>query len=163
MSLRRLKITHAYSSSKQYTLNMCKWIRRIVSHSPLECLEIICDDRDENHRGPHISYDGLIDHLVSRHSNTLRVLLMRDAFVGTRKLKLLTDTCRSLEVISVSARKNAYVCLSPSLYIFSDTRLILRTYIDAVEFRRLTPTHEEHSCISSQHRKSAAEKARYSQ
>lgn len=127
MSLRRLKITHAYTSSRQYTLNMCKWIRRLVSHSPLECLEIICDDRDENLGGPHITYDGLIDHLVARHSNTLRVLLMRDAFIGTNKLKLLMDTCRSLEAISVSAREDAYVCLSPSLYIFLDARLIIRT------------------------------------
>ena len=44
---------------------MCKWIRRLVSYSPLEYLEIVCDDRDQFYGGgPNISYDGLVDHLV---------------------------------------------------------------------------------------------------
>ena len=93
---------------------MCKWIRRLVSFSPLEYLEIVCDDRDQFYGGgPNISYDGLVDHLILKHSKTLRSLCMKDAYIGDSQLERLLEECHSLDTLTVS--------ISPTLYV----RLIL--------------------------------------
>lgn len=108
--LRSLEITHSYSNSRRHTINMCVWVRRLVQHSPLEHIEIICDDAEDYFLyGPHISINSLIEHLNFRHSGTLRELRMKHAFVGVNQGTRLLERCHKLVHFECSTRKEILV------------------------------------------------------
>lgn len=88
---------------------MCKWIRRIICASSLEDLEIVCDDAGEFFGGPHICYDGLVDHITSRHSRTLRTLHMQDAYLSFHAFRCLLENCEYLGEIACSVRAKTFV------------------------------------------------------
>ena len=83
---------------------MCKWIRRLTSSAVLEELELVCDDADEHPGGPHISYDGLVEHLTTKHHGSLRSLRMNHAFIGIPALRNVFTKCRQLEELSITTR-----------------------------------------------------------
>ena len=89
---------------------MCVWIRRLIYFSPLEHIEIICDDAEDYFPyGPHISYDGLIEHLNHRHYGTLRELRMKHAFIGVNQAVRLLKRSHKLVHIECCARKEILV------------------------------------------------------
>jgi hypothetical protein len=78
------------------------------------------EDEDEdggapNNTGANISFRSIIDHLCARHSWTLRVLDMRDAYLDVKSLRKLFMTCRELEEVYLCAGKHALVRYSSPL------------------------------------------------
>ena len=88
---------------------MCKWIRQLVQRSPLELLELSHDEFYYAQEGANFSYDGLVEHLILKHGDTLRVLKMGSALVGTKKLVEMLRLCRVLEVCEVNINPNCSV------------------------------------------------------
>jgi len=83
-----------------------KWVRRMVSRSPgLQALHLQCEEESTI----HISHDSLVDHLVKKHTETLRVLDFSTAFIGLKSFESLLLTCSKLEVVSVQSGKGAVV------------------------------------------------------
>jgi hypothetical protein len=110
--LRKFTALYAGAQAKREILRLCKWMRNVVSSSPLEDLTVICDNGnndDANNTGPNISFDSIVDHLSKKHAKTLRFLDLRSSYVGTTALKALLSTCLNVEVIYVSASKDALV------------------------------------------------------
>ncbi|KIL64554.1 hypothetical protein M378DRAFT_126372 [Amanita muscaria Koide BX008] len=107
--LRKFTVLYAGTQAKREVLGLCKWMRKVVSSSPLEDLTVICDDgnNDDGNTGPNISFDSIVDHLSKKHAKTLRFLDLRSSYVGTTALKALLSTCLNVEVIYVSASKDA--------------------------------------------------------
>lgn len=102
--------------------SVCKWIRRAISSSPIESLCILRDEQDgdddgtSSNFGANISFRSIIDHLCSRHSHTLRVLDMRNAYIDVKSLRKLFGTCRELEEVYLCAGSHALVRPVPLRY-----------------------------------------------
>ncbi|KAL5498375.1 hypothetical protein ACEPAH_2517 [Sanghuangporus vaninii] len=93
-SLKHLKVRHSHTNSRIQAVKMCVWIRRLISASCLEELEVVCENSDSQQcppRGPGhgIRYDGLIEHLSARHRETLRVLRMPGSYLSKRSISKL--------------------------------------------------------------------------
>ncbi|KAH8115005.1 hypothetical protein DFH11DRAFT_1854889 [Phellopilus nigrolimitatus] len=130
-SLLSLKITHAYTCSRKHILNMCKWVHRLIHHSPLERLEIICDDAEDFLPGPNISYDGLVTHLVCRHTTTLRILKMGYAFIGAGMVRMLMESCNALEEMEGCVRVESFNSLDKLLPAAPNLRSVALTVVNA--------------------------------
>lgn len=106
--------------------SVCKWIRRAISSSPIESLCILRDEQDgdddgtSSNFGANISFRSIIDHLCSRHSHTLRVLDMRNAYIDVKSLRKLFGTCRELEEVYLCAGNHALVRPIPLRYSWCD-------------------------------------------
>ncbi|TFK29095.1 hypothetical protein FA15DRAFT_664410 [Coprinopsis marcescibilis] len=75
------------------------WIRRIISASPLEVLNIVTEGNDDDGviRRCCSAYDGLVDHLIAKHSSKLRRLEMKHCLVTTDTFRKLLTSCQLLE------------------------------------------------------------------
>ena len=78
----------------------------VISSSPIEYLRIVCDD---GLIGANVGFDSIIDHLVKKHSGSLRVLDFRSAYIGVDAVRALFTRCLQLEAFHISAGKNALV------------------------------------------------------
>jgi len=109
-SLKSFTVTYSYAGTKREVDDFGKWVRRAITGSPnLRTLRLLTDTVDIAFCNR--SYDGLIDHLVKKHSTTLKILDMRSSLVGVDKLKALLSSCLSLEELSVKVDKSAIVRL----------------------------------------------------
>ena len=68
------------------------------------------DDLPTNRYGANVSFRSIIDHLCSRHSVSLRILDMKNAYVDVRSLKKLFVSCQAMEEIYLCAGRHALVC-----------------------------------------------------
>jgi hypothetical protein len=110
-SLQSFTVTYSHTGTKREVDDFGKWIRRAITGSPsLRILRLLTDSPDAAFCNR--SYDGLIDHLVKKHSTTLKILDMRSSFVGLDKLKALLSSCSSLEELLVKVDRSAVVRLS---------------------------------------------------
>jgi hypothetical protein len=78
----------------------------VISSSPIEHLRIVCDDELI---GANVGFDSIIDHLVKKHSGSLRVLDFRSAYIGIDAVQALFTRCLQLEEFCISTGKNALV------------------------------------------------------
>jgi len=109
-SLQSFTVTYSYAGTKREVDDFGKWVRRAIAGSPnLRTLRLLTDTVDTAFCNR--SYDGLVDHLVKKHSNTLKILEMRSSLVGVDKLKALLSSCLSLEQLLVKVDKSAVVRL----------------------------------------------------
>lgn len=107
-SLHSFTVTYSHTGTKREVDDFGKWIRRAITGSPsLRILRLLTDSEDAAFCNR--SYDGLIDHLVKKHSTTLKILDMRSSFVGVDKLKALLSSCSSLEELLVKVDRSAVV------------------------------------------------------
>ncbi|KAK7053184.1 hypothetical protein VNI00_003803 [Paramarasmius palmivorus] len=90
------------------TVDICKWIKHVVSLSPLERLSYrpFYQPRTHNPK-PKESWDILIDHLADKHARTLRALDLRAGFVRKRGLRRLLVNCQQLEELSIATSRGA--------------------------------------------------------
>ncbi|PFH50358.1 hypothetical protein AMATHDRAFT_145250 [Amanita thiersii Skay4041] len=106
--LRRFTVLHARAYAKREVLGLCKWMRKVIAHSPIEDLRVICDrDNDIANYGANIRFDSIIDHLSKKHANTLHFLNLGSTYVGIVGLKSLFSSCLNLEEFHVAAGKDA--------------------------------------------------------
>lgn len=78
--------------------HFCAWVRRAISSSHnLQSLRLL-SSTDES--SASVSFDGLINHLTTRHFGTLAVLNLGSGFIGGPALKQLCAACTRLENLS---------------------------------------------------------------
>ncbi|KAF5347299.1 hypothetical protein D9756_009892 [Leucocoprinus leucothites] len=116
-NLARLKsftACHANFQTREEVQSLCKWIRRAISVSPIQALQIVQDERDDDdddgvpsNTGANISFRSVVDHLCARHSKTLCVLNMENAYIDIKSLKKLFATCMMLEEVHLCVRSYA--------------------------------------------------------
>lgn len=107
--LKYFAVNHLRMQTKREVVRFCKWIRTVISASPIDHLRIICDDGHDGSYGANISFDNIIDHLVRKRSRMLRVLDFRYAYLGVNAVQCLFKTCAFLEEFHISAGKPAIV------------------------------------------------------
>ncbi|KAK7053183.1 hypothetical protein VNI00_003802 [Paramarasmius palmivorus] len=90
------------------SIDICRWIKHVVSLSPLERLSYhpFYQPRTLNPK-PKESWDLLVDHLADKHASTLRSLDLRAGFVRKRALRRLLVNCQQLEELSVATSRGA--------------------------------------------------------
>ncbi|KAL5478981.1 hypothetical protein ACEPAI_2269 [Sanghuangporus weigelae] len=152
-SLKCLKVRHAHTNSRIQAVKMCVWIRRLVSASSLEELEVVCENYNSQEcprRGPGhgIRYDGLIDHLSARHKKTLRVLRMPGSYLSKRSFgKLLGKDgkgCDILEELEVCVRRPVFESLGKLLGSASRMRLLR---LNVINLKRGTTLRVDESVL----------------
>ena len=94
--------------------HLYKWVRKVISHAPLETLRLVVEDIPY---GPAPTFDSLLEHLSARHAKTMRVLDMRDCFVGSRTLRRFCGSCPKLEELAVAVSLETLVRAFQSLAI----------------------------------------------
>ncbi|KAH9886922.1 hypothetical protein C8Q73DRAFT_748707 [Cubamyces lactineus] len=102
--LRHLTVYYSNISTREHANRFCRWIRRVITHSPLETLRLICENEVF---GPAVSFDPLVEHLTFKHASRLRILDMRDCFVGKGLFLALCRLCTALEELSVSLSQDS--------------------------------------------------------
>ncbi|KAF8229386.1 hypothetical protein L208DRAFT_1424107 [Tricholoma matsutake] len=103
--LRYFAVNHSVMHTKREVNILCKWIRTVISSSPIEYLRIVCDDGESI--GANVGFDSIIDHLVKKHFGSLRVLDFRSAYIKVDAARALFTRCLQLEEFCVSTGKNA--------------------------------------------------------
>ncbi|ESK82923.1 hypothetical protein Moror_1344 [Moniliophthora roreri MCA 2997] len=90
------------------TTDVCKWIKHVISLSPLERLSFypFYQPRTRNPR-PKQSWDVLVNHLADKHARTLRSLDLRAGFVRKRAIQRLLQKCTKLEDLDVATSRGA--------------------------------------------------------
>jgi hypothetical protein len=107
-SLHCFTATYANVDTKRGLDDFGKWIRRAITSSPnIRELHLLTDSSDT--ASCNLSYDGVVDHLVKKHSATLKVLDMTSCLVGVDRLRELLTTCLGLEELVVKADRRALV------------------------------------------------------
>ncbi|OBZ74886.1 hypothetical protein A0H81_05149 [Grifola frondosa] len=132
--LRSLTVHHAKVGIRSHAAYLCKWVRRLVSSSPLEELRLVCEDSS---RGASVSFDAVLSHLTQKHAETLRVLDMTKAFAGQSALRVLFARCMRLEEVGIAVSENVlrvFPTLTCSLHelhtVTIETRNIKRRRVD---------------------------------
>jgi hypothetical protein len=68
---------------------------------------------------PNVSFDGLVSHIVTRHATTIRILDLRNAFVGIKAFKDVLSACRDcieeLYIYITSASLSVFLNLAPTM------------------------------------------------
>ncbi|KAI0776615.1 hypothetical protein BD413DRAFT_602174 [Trametes elegans] len=107
-TLRNLTVRYWNVTTTRETNYLCTWVRRAITNASLEVLRLVCDN---DVFGPAVSFGPLAEHLVYKHTERLRVLDMRDCFLGIEVLKELCRTCTNLEDLSLSISREALLDL----------------------------------------------------
>ncbi|KAL0581287.1 hypothetical protein V5O48_000770 [Marasmius crinis-equi] len=107
--------TLRYKGRSEYKLNVtavCKWIKHVISLSPIERLNFIPFYQPRT-RNPvqKSSWDILTDHLADKHAGTLRSFDLRAAFVRQVALKAIFRKCHQLEDFSVATGQGSLMLL----------------------------------------------------
>ncbi|KAJ7863263.1 hypothetical protein B0H13DRAFT_1725951 [Mycena leptocephala] len=94
--LRSLTVCHDSSEDDDVVDQLCAWVRRAISGSPIEHIRFCCDEFPEDCEGPR-GFDILIDHLSRINSDTLRVLDLNGWLISASSVSILFETCVALE------------------------------------------------------------------
>ncbi|KAF7760029.1 hypothetical protein Agabi119p4_11724 [Agaricus bisporus var. burnettii] len=118
---------HINYQTRYQVRSLCKWIRRAITSSPIESLHLIQDDPDQPlpesldtssssssfdydnditisiNTGAYISFRSLIDHICSCHSETLKILDMKNEYIDIKSLKNLIGCLSELEEMHICA------------------------------------------------------------
>ena len=106
--LRHLTVHYMDVDAREDAAYLYKWIRRVVSHAPLETLRLVCESEV---CGASPTFDPLLEHLYLKHAGTLRALDMLRCFVGKRALKAFCASCVQLEELAVTIAPDTLVSL----------------------------------------------------
>ncbi|KAF8064214.1 hypothetical protein FPV67DRAFT_1654305 [Lyophyllum atratum] len=120
-NLTRLKsfaVDYVSTSIRHEVLAICKWIKRVISRSPIEHIHLISGYEPEENIS-NVPFDSIVDHLVRKHSATLRILNFSNTYVGVDAAKALFIGCLQLEQVYISGRKrvlDTFQTYSPHLH-----------------------------------------------
>ncbi|KAL0952780.1 hypothetical protein HGRIS_007005 [Hohenbuehelia grisea] len=107
--MRIFTVKHSRMDTREDASHLCVWVRRIIASAPIERLSFVCTtDHDEMANGPSISFDGLVGHLLHRHSHTLRHLHLNTGLVGKRLFRNLLQQCTELESFGLTVNKDTF-------------------------------------------------------
>lgn len=114
--LRHLTVHYLEPETRTDAAHLYKWIRRVISHAPLESLRLVCE---YELCGPEPTFDSLLESLSARHAKRLKVLDMRNCYVGNRALRRLCEKCTSLEELAVTISYDTLVRHYASPFLLS--------------------------------------------
>lgn len=123
--LTELSVRYPRMETKYEVSSICKWVRRIISSSPIKSLTLQCDTEEWAASGANVAFDSLIDHIVKKHKSTLRFLDLSSAFIGSDALKQLLTVCNHLETMKVCSGKDSLVCLLTHLIISNSVHYVI--------------------------------------
>lgn len=117
--LRTFIAKYSPTSFREEVNRLCQWIKCIIATSPIETLRLICGNRAGLVYVPNVSFDGLVSHIVTRHATTIRILDLRNAFVGIKAFKDVLSACRDcieeLYIYITSASLSVFLNLAPTM------------------------------------------------
>jgi hypothetical protein len=135
---------------------LCVWIRRAIARSPLAHLRLLCEptaDGSPARSGANVNFDGLVTHLASKHSQTLRSLDMSPAFIGSDVFQLLCVRCVTLDELSVSVGVRSLVRSEFCHCAESFTAGHLSPFVVDIQdsgFKHEVPSHRQIRCAQHQ-------------
>jgi len=100
---------------KQEANEFDKWIRRAIGGSPnLEILRLESADEDPgpNMPGARVAHDALVEHLIRKHAERLRILDFGCVFVSNQGLRSLFSSCKMLEEVHLWVGADAMVSIN---------------------------------------------------
>ena len=90
--------THiAETSDDEYLIN---FLRHLSSNTPLEELYLIIDSYEGDDHS--IPIDGLVEHLITKHSNTLRILHIPAGSLSLEMARNLCIKCPRMEELAIA-------------------------------------------------------------
>lgn len=107
--LRHFVVHYSFAGDRSEVLLLCKWAKQVIGNSPIETLELVEEEYWPHLAGGSYHFNPLIQHLVSKHHETLRALRMSAARTGLRMSKGIFQNCTSLEELQLSAQKELLV------------------------------------------------------
>lgn len=110
-TLRKLVVNHKHIDLRKHVLHLSKWVRRIMSKSPLEHLEL-SQDVFGYPKEPHLNYRGLVEHVSHKHGGTIRILRLIHGYVDSAIIALLCEKCSNLEEASLGVNMITLVGLT---------------------------------------------------
>ena len=112
LALHSFTVSYKQVYSKKDANELDKWIRCVIARSSrLQELSIVGDQQesDQYDFGAAVAHDAIVDHIVKKHAERIRVLCFRSAFVSVKALRALLGTCTNLEVCRFRVGKEALV------------------------------------------------------
>ena len=109
-TLRKFVVNHKHVDFQSHVHHLSKWVRRIISHSHLEHLELVIDGF-EYFRGPYLNYGGLVEHISHKHGCTIRILRLMHGYTDSATIALLCQKCPNLEEASLGVNMSTLVGL----------------------------------------------------
>lgn len=111
--MKSLTIRHTRITETSEAAYLMKFIHHLSNNSPLEELYLIADSSEI--RGPCVSFAGLVEHLITRHADTLRVLHMSTVFLSMGMVRNLCIKCPRMEELAIACHDHILVhCLRNS-------------------------------------------------
>ena len=107
-SLRKFVVNYRHIDFREHVLHLSRWIRKIVSWSRLEHLELVMENC-EYFRGPYLNYGGLVEHISHRHGGTIRVLRLMHSYIDSTTVSMLCQKCPNLEETSFGVNMSTLV------------------------------------------------------
>ncbi|KAJ7145780.1 hypothetical protein C8R44DRAFT_1934 [Mycena epipterygia] len=94
--LRSLTVLHRPVEDPEDIDRLCAWVERAIFGSPIERIQLCCDEFDESYLAPRC-FDALIEHLSRMNPGTLKTLDLGGWLVSDSAVSLLFETCVALE------------------------------------------------------------------
>ena len=138
-TLHHLTVHYTHVTTRADAAHLYKWIRRVITHSPLASLRLACEIEVY---GPAPTFDPLLQHLSARHAVTLRRLDAKHCYVGHAALREFCRHCTALEELSVGVSEETLVSL---IVLISSVLALTRSLSNRMHFPNTLPT--SHSCI----------------
>ena len=107
LNLRSFTVSHHHVQLRHEVNELCKWVRRAITGSPIEELKFISENDPDNFGGPSSCFTGLLEHIVKKQFSTMRILDLGSAFVCVDHLRSLLIACVRLEELKLSVSRNA--------------------------------------------------------
>ncbi|KAK7694427.1 hypothetical protein QCA50_001613 [Cerrena zonata] len=125
-NLQSLTIRHTHITETPDAAYLIKFVHHLSRSSPLEELYLIADSYEI--RGPCVSFDGLVKHLIARHAATLRVLYMPTAYLSLAITQELCTRCPQMEELAIACHDHILVQYSPIMYHIQEPYLVCIGY-----------------------------------
>lgn len=94
--LRSLTVLHRPVQDAEDIDRLCAWVERAISGSPIERIQLVCDEFDETYLAPRC-FDALIEHLSRMNPGTLKTLDLGGWLISDSSVSLLFEACVALE------------------------------------------------------------------
>lgn len=121
LNLRSFTVSHHHVQSRNEVNELCKWIRRAITGSAIEELNVVWENVPDLPIPGPLCFSGLLDHITKKQFSTIRVLNLSSGFVCVDHLRSLLIACVWLEELKLQVSRNALV----SPFLADKDRLIL--------------------------------------
>ncbi|KAJ7079604.1 hypothetical protein B0H15DRAFT_858415 [Mycena belliarum] len=94
--LRSLTVLHHPVDDPDSADRICAWVVRAISTSPIERIQLCCDEFDDSDSAPR-SFDALVEHVSRTHATTLTTLDLGGWLLSASSISFLFNACTKLQ------------------------------------------------------------------